>query len=287
MLVQASAPDIIKIKKGAWRSVDAGSIISNPLIAKLANVIELSPEDRATLNHLCGTIRHVTDNRDIIREGDRPNHVHLVLKGWAARYKVLPDGRRQITAFLVPGDFCDMHITILQEMDHSISALTPVTVADVPHDAIEELARSRPDLTKALWWTTLVDEAVLRSWIVNLGRRNAFERIAHLICEMHLRLTHVGLVKDDRFGLPLTQEELGDATGLTPVHINRVLGRLRAENLFEWQRGTITILDMEGLRRVAGFDPNYLHSKPLAASPRPMPPRSAYPGARSDSGAIQ
>ena len=188
-----------------------------------------------------------------------------MLEGWAARYKVLPDGARQITAFLIPGDFCDLHVTILAQMDHSITALSPVTVVDVPHEAIEELARSRPDLSRALWWTTLVDEAVLRSWIVSLGRRNACQRVAHLICEMHLRLTHIGLVKDDLFDMPITQEELGDAVGLTAVHCNRTLKKLHQEGLIEWRRGLVTILDLKCLRSAAGFDSTYLHGGELRA----------------------
>ena len=241
--------------------------MTNPLIQKLARVIKLTDEDEQILTRLCGTVRQLPAKRDLIREGDRPDHVRLMLDGWAARYKVLPDGARQFTAMLIPGDFCDLHVTILSRMDHSIAALSPVTVAEVPHDAIEELARNRPDLSRALWWTTLVDEAVLRSWIVNVGRRDACRRIAHLICEMHLRLSHVGLVEEDRFDMPLTQEELGDALGLTPVHTNRMLKRLHEEGWIKWHRGPMKILDLEGMRAAAQFDPNYLHGSQLRRAP--------------------
>jgi CRP-like cAMP-binding protein len=144
-------------------------------------------------------------------------------------------------------------------MDHGIVALTPAAVAFIPHAVIEQLPLRRPELARALWWATLVDEAVLRAWIVNIGRRDAFEGVAHLLCELHVRLRHVGLVQDHSFDLPLTQEDLADALGLTPVHTNRVLQRLRSEGLITLRGGHLTILDAEGLRRAAGFDPNYLH----------------------------
>jgi CRP-like cAMP-binding protein len=146
-------------------------------------------------------------------------------------------------------------------MDHGITALTPATIAFIPHGEMEALMERRPALARALWWSTLVDEAVLRSWIVNLGRRDAYESIAHLMCEMHVRMEHVGLVQDDRFDLPLTQEELADSLGLTPVHINRILQRLRGEGLITLKERMLTILDIEGLRKAAGFDPNYLHTR--------------------------
>ena len=206
-------------------------------------------------------MRRIDAHQDIIREGASPDHVHLILDGWAARYKIVPDGARQITAFLIPGDFCDAHVTILRQMDHGITALTPATVAYIPQAAFEALPLGRPELARALWWATLVDEAVLRSWIVNLGRRDAHEGVAHLLCELEVRLRHVGLVQDDRFDLPLTQETLADALGLTAVHTNRVLQRLRSEGLIVLEAGALTILDPAGLRRAAGFDPNYLHVK--------------------------
>jgi CRP-like cAMP-binding protein len=187
-----------------------------------------------------------------------------MLEGWAARYKFVDDGSRQITAFLLPGDFCDMHVAILGEMDHSILAITDARVALVPHDVLEELRRQRPELGRALWWATLVDEAVLRDWIVNIGRRHADKRIAHLFCELHARLKLVGLVESDQFDLPLTQEVIADALGLTPVHVNRMLQNLRAEGMIALKRGELTIIDIAGLRTFAGFDPNYLHRGKLA-----------------------
>jgi CRP-like cAMP-binding protein len=183
------------------------------------------------------------------------------VEGWAARYKLLPDGARQITAFLIPGDFCDLHVTILGEMDHGITTLTRSRVAFVPRARIEELTE-RPSLVKAFWWSTLVDEAILRAWIVNVGRRDAFEAVGHLICELYVRMKNIGLVDGRRFDLPLTQEEIGDALGLTSVHVNRVLQRLRSEDLISFRQGLLTIHDYPALEKASGFNPNYLHIEP-------------------------
>lgn len=231
---------------------------AGPLVAKLETIAPLPAADRVVLARLCDGAQLMAARRNIIREGDRPDHVHLIVEGWAARYKLLPDGARQITAFLIPGDFCDIHVTVLAEMDHSIATLTKARVAAVPRAKIRELVE-RPSLARAFWWATLVDEAVLRAWIVNAGRRDAYEAIGHLMCELYVRLRNVGLTTDHRFDLPLTQEEIADALGLTPVHVNRVLQRMRGEDLITLKAGLLTILDYPRLESAAGFNPNYLH----------------------------
>jgi CRP-like cAMP-binding protein len=228
------------------------------LIAKLESLAQLTQEDRSALAVLCENPRDMGARRNIIREGERPDHVHLIVEGWAARYKLLADGTRQITAFLIPGDFCDLHVTILGEMDHSIITLTRAKVAYIPRSQMEALTE-RPGLVKAFWWATLVDEAVLRAWIVNVGRREAFEAIGHLMCELYVRMKNIGLTDDHCFELPLTQEELGDALGLTPVHVNRVLQRMRADALISFKAGRLTILDYTRLETASGFSSNYLH----------------------------
>jgi len=230
-----------------------------PLIARLETVADLRDEDKALLVALCQDVRPVRAKSNIISEGERPEYIHLVVDGWAARYKLLSNGTRQIVALLIPGDFCDLHATVLGHMDHGIVALTACQVAYIPAAQIDELTSRHNGLTKALWWSTLVDEAVLRSWVVNAGRRDAYQRIAHLMCEMHLRMKMIGLVRDDQFDLPLTQEELADATALTPVHVNRTLQLLRKEGLIAFRGGQLTVLDVHGLERAAGFDPSYLH----------------------------
>ena len=233
----------------------------NPWLAKLGTIIDLPEEDRAALDEICGEAREIGARRNVIREGDRPEYVHLVVEGWAARYKLLPDGGRQITAFLIPGDFCDLHVTILGEMDHNIATITRSRIAFIPRDRMDALT-DRPRLARALWWATLVDEAVLRAWIVNIGRRDAQEAIGHLICELHVRMRNIGLVSDRAFELPLTQEEIADALGLTAVHVNRVLQRMRADKLITLSHGSLTILDARRLEEASGFNANYLHLHP-------------------------
>jgi len=231
----------------------------NPVIAKLATVADLRDSDVEKLAALCNDLRTVQGKRDILSEGERPDHVHVIIEGWAARYKTLRDGSRQIVAYLIPGDFCDLHVAVLGHMDHGIVALTDCRIAYIPSGALDALTSDHNGLTKALWWATLVDEAVLREWVLNVGHRDAYERIAHLLCEMHARMKMVGLVEDGRLALPLTQDQLADTTGLTPVHVNRTLQRLRNENLIEIGKGMLTILDVNALRTAAGFNGDYLH----------------------------
>lgn len=227
-------------------------------LTKLQGVGELPPDDRALLDGVLTDIRSIRARRDIIREGDSPDHVHLVMEGWACRYKILDDGARQITAFLIPGDFCDTHITLFAHMDHSIGAITDSKVAFISRATMAELT-DRPAIARAFWWGSLVDEAVLRAWIVNLGRREALDRVAHLICELHARLRHVGLIDEGSFEMPLTQEEIGDALGLTSVHVNRTMRRLHEAGLMTVKHRRLVIHDVAALHKLAGFNPDYLH----------------------------
>lgn len=233
------------------------------MIAKLERAAHLFESDRAAILEASRETRECPARRDIISEGDDPEYVHLMIEGWAARYKVVHGGARQITAYLIPGDFCDLHVTLLRKMDHGIIALTPATVAFISREKISHLMQERPALTRALWWATLVDEAVLRAWIVNIGRRDAYERIGHLMCEMHIRMKNIGLVDDGLFDLPITQVEIADSVGLTPVHVNRTLKRLRDEGLIELSEKRLTILDPKALAKAAGFDSGYLHTEDL------------------------
>ena len=208
---------------------------------------------------MCGQTRAFGPGENLIQEGEHPNHVFLLLQGWGFRYKLLPDGKRQIMAYLVPGDLCDIHIFVLKAMDHSMGLLSPATVALIDPDRMVEAMDRHPKLERALWWSTLVDEATLREWLVNMGQRDAYKSIAHLLCEMWLRMRAVGLVDIDRFSLPLTQVELGDTMGLTPVSVNRVLQRLRGEGLISLEQKQLTIHDPKRLMQVSGFHANYLH----------------------------
>jgi CRP-like cAMP-binding protein len=161
----------------------------------------------------------------------------------------------------MPGDCCDMHASVLEKMEHSIATLTPAQVCRIPRARMEDLILTRRALTRAFWWTQLVDEDTLRAWIVSMGRRNSLQRVAHLMCELYVRAHNIGLFAGDRFELPLTQVVLGDALGLTAVHVNRVLRKLRVSGVMELAAGSLIIADISKLAHVAGFDDNYLHRR--------------------------
>jgi CRP-like cAMP-binding protein len=230
-----------------------------PLIRKLEAVEPLTEDEIERAIALCRSVKIVEKRTDIISAGEQPEHVHIVLDGWAARYSVRANGSRQFTAFLIPGDFCDIQVMSLDQLDHGIMALTDCVVAFVEKQEMEDISRSTPGISRALQRSTLIDEAILRRWIVNVTSGDALSTVAHLLCEMHVRLRAVDLVDGDAFNLPLTQEELAEATGMTAVHMNRTLTRLRQEGLIELQDRKLLIMDVEALRELCGFDPNYLH----------------------------
>jgi CRP-like cAMP-binding protein len=235
--------------------------MTNPLILKLEHGAELSEGDRQTLAGAVADVRSFAAREDLIEECDKPDNVHAVLEGFACRYKMLPNGERHIMAWLVPGDFCDLHVAILGEMDHAIGTLAPSKIAYLPRETIDELTSKHPTINRALWWATLVDEGVLREWLVNVGSRPVDKRMAHLFCELLLRLQAVGLVAEDGFDFPLTQDELGDTLGVSTVHVNRVLQQLRADGLITLKGKRLTIHDVPALQEFAEFIPNYLHLK--------------------------
>lgn len=233
--------------------------MSNPLTLKLEQGAALEASDRARLESVVAVTRRVLPREDLIREGEVPENVRLVLDGFACRYKVLPDGRRSIVAFLLPGDFCDLHVAILGSMDHAICALTPCTIVEIPRSTIDDLTQNYPRITRALWWATLVDEGILREWLVSMGQRPSDKQLAHLLCELLLRMQVVGRATENSYFLPLTQEELGDTLGISTVHVNRVLQQMREDGLIKLQGRTLTIPDVEKFKQFAEFNPNYLH----------------------------
>lgn len=235
---------------------------SNPLVRKMLKFAVLTDDDCRLLEQLSANPREVGPRTDLIREGYKPADVHLILEGFACRYKVQPSGARNIMAYLVPGDFCDLHVFVLREMDHSLGTLSQCTVVDISRKSILELLE-RPAIARAFWVAAMVDEATLREWLVNLGGREAAERVSHLLCELLFRLRAVGLADDDSYTLPLTQAELADTTGLSDVHMNRILQRLRAENLIMLRSNELVILDAQRLIAFSNFNPNYLHLQQL------------------------
>ena len=229
------------------------------LALRLDTFTRLSQDDRAAIERLSKIARIVAPRRDLIREGEMPQHIHLMVEGWACRYKALPDGRRQIVAFFVPGDFCDLNIYILRAMDHSVCAITRLAVADICRDDMDNLTANYPRITQALWWESLVNGAIQREWTLNIGQRTAYERLSHLLVELYLRLKTVGLTQNGSCDFPLTQNDLADATGLTAVHVNRTVQELRRDGLIELERRRLHIPDLQRIMDVAMFNPNYLH----------------------------
>ena len=217
------------------------------------------------LDEAIGRVRVVGSDEDIVREGDRPTECSLLLEGWAARYKVLAQGKRQITALHVAGDFVDLHSFLLKTLDHSILALTPCRIAAVPHAALQRITESSPHVTRLLWLNTLIDGAIHREWVTAIGRRSAAAHMAHLICELFHRLEVVGHTDGQSFRLPLTQAELGDTLGLSTVHVNRIVQELRGEGLITWRGERLTINDYQRLKALAEFDATYLN---LQGEPR-------------------
>lgn len=234
--------------------------MADPLVRKLERFTTLSRDDKTRLARVGGErIKHFQAREDVIHEGDRPDVINLIQDGWACRYKTLEDGRRQVIAYFVPGDLCDLNVFILKEMDHSIGSITPLTIAEIDRETFEELMREHPRIGQALWWELLVAAATQREWTVNIGQRDAAERMAHLFCELFLRLEAVGMTNGNSCELPLTQADLGEATGLSTVHVNRTLQQLRLAGLIVLRDRTLTIPDLRGLQRAALFNPNYLH----------------------------
>lgn len=232
-------------------------------IRRLRALAPLDQSDRALLGAVLGRhIRQLRARTDIIDEGDPPRAVRVIHEGWVCRYKQLPDGRRQILSFLLPGDLCDCAVFLLDRMDHALATMTPVRFSEIPPADFLHLTREVPDVADALALSELVTVAIQREWTLNLGQRSALERVAHLMCELYARLDAVGLVRDGGFAFPLTQPDLASATGLTPVHINRTLATLRREGMISLQRRWLQVHDIARLAEVAMFDPAYLHFRP-------------------------
>jgi CRP-like cAMP-binding protein len=234
--------------------------MANPLIRKLEQFTRLSADDQRLLERVtCEHVRRIGPREDILCEGDEPGEIHLILSGWACRSKELEDGRGAILAFLLPGELCDLDSFLLHQMDHSVGALTPVSVAGIPRPLFEDLMLHHAHLAQALWAAALVDGAIQREWTLNLSQRTAYERLCHLLCELFLRLRAVGLTQGPSCELPITQAKLAEATGLTLVHLNRMLQELRATNLVVLKSKVLTIPNLEALMSAALFKPNYLH----------------------------
>lgn len=229
-------------------------------IKKLERRDAVSAEEKAALLAAAGSIETYAAGSDIVREGDRPDRSTLVASGFSIRYRLVGNGERQITAIHLPGDFVDLHSFLLKTMDHSVGALSACRVVTFPHANLRTITERFPHLTRMLWLTTLLDSAIQREWIVAMGRRSALEQMAHLLCELFTRLDIVGLgAPSKELILPMNQSGLGDALGLSTVHVNRTLQQLRGAHLISWQGQAVRILDWDRLAELAEFDPAYLH----------------------------
>ncbi|WP_050405147.1 Crp/Fnr family transcriptional regulator [Bradyrhizobium embrapense] len=236
--------------------------LAQPVIRRLSALRQLSERGIALLQQaIQDGLQRARPGEDLVSEGDPIDSVRIILSGWLARYKTLEDGRRQIVNFVLPGDCCDACVYLLSVMDHSIGALTPVTYAVIARGAFEQLLASDRSLAEAMWCETMVNSAIQREWTVNIGRRVALERIAHLLCELYERLLPVDMIEDGSCLFPITQMDLADATGLSVVHVNRTLQELRASGLIVLRDRTLTITDLKVLKDTALFSADYLHTK--------------------------
>jgi CRP-like cAMP-binding protein len=215
-------------------------------------------EERA-IRGLVSETRRIAVHKTLVREAEELQHSILLIDGWLARAVDMQGGVRAITALHVSGDFADLHGFTLKYLDHDVVALTDCIVALVPHERLTRLTIQFPHLARIYWFSTNVDAAVHRQWTVSLGRRNAISRMAHLFCELFLRLEVAGATDGLSYDFPLTQDQLASCLGLTPVHVNRTLQALRRRGLIELQNKRLTILNRSELETVAEFDPSYLY----------------------------
>jgi CRP-like cAMP-binding protein len=229
------------------------------LLMKLRARDLISLEEEAVLRATVREVKEFSAGRTIVKAGVTLSDCVLLAEGLIGRYKNLADGQRQIMELHVPGDFIDLHGFLLKRLEHNLGSMAPVRVALVPHEAMRRITEEHPHLARMLWFSTLLDAAIHREHILSVGRRSAVSRIAHLICELQVRLELVGLSEGMRFMLPLTQADLADVSGLTSVHVNRMLRRLRDEELMIFRGGEVTILDWDRLQRVAEFTTDYLY----------------------------
>lgn len=238
------------------------SLVLAPMVRKLASDSHLGPDEIKALLAMPYRLASSDPGTYLVREGDKSSNCILLLSGFAYRSKVTGSGGRQILSVHLKGDFVDLQNSLLDIADHSVQALTSVEVAYVPHAAILEVAAAYPAIAQALWRDTLVDGSVFREWIVNVAQRDARQRISHLLCELALRQEAAGICEGPSYDWPMTQEQIGDATGMTNVHVNRTLRRMRSDGLISMSSRSVTITDWPALQAAGDFSRAYLHQAP-------------------------
>lgn len=255
---------------------------SSALERKLGHHLDFTRAEREALDRLLARdIRTLRGRGDLIEAGAKPREINVIIEGWACRYTKLEGGRRQIVAFYLPGDVCDFDVFVMSHIDQAIAAIDGARVAGIDRAALSDLSKNHPRVSHALWWESLTAAAVQRAWLINVGQRNALQRVAHLLSELIRRLEAVGLFRDGRCEIPLTQADIADACAMTPVHTNRTIQALRRTGAIDFRDEKLIALDLEAMHRISGFDPSYLQfgdlpagSVELEVSPAP----NAYAG---------
>ena len=244
--------------------------VLDSIIRKLTRLSPLGPGDCTAVRRLTYTMRTLQPPAYLVREGEPPRSVcSFVVAGFAYRQKLTAEGSRQIVALQLPGDFLDLQHLFLDIADHNVQALTQLQVADVSRDALQEIVLNHPAVGRAMWIDELISASMYREWVLNIGRRSARARIAHILCEfaVRMRAAHIGDDGDYGYDLPMTQEQLGDAVGLTSVHVNRTLKGLVGDGLIRFDRRRLSILDWDRIRQVGEFSSLYLHLDQVNTSP--------------------
>jgi CRP-like cAMP-binding protein len=240
------------------------------LLQRLDRLGSLSAHDRQLIAELPLTVANFSANEEVVRHGDAPSRCTLVLGGFLQGHKRVNGSSRQITSFFVPGDIADLHTLHLAPLDHDLSTLGPAVVAFMPHGAFRHMLDRSPHLTQAFWRDTFIRLAIMREWVTNLGRRDAIARVAHVICELAVRLQNVDLAQNLSFSIPWTQTDLADACGISNVHANRVVQELRRLGLIEWDSRKVTIRDWDAVAKIGDFSDEYLQlGRPLGRQPLP------------------
>lgn len=229
------------------------------MVDRLAGRSSCSEEEKRLLAGSVERLLAVKARTDLLQQGERPRHMCLLIDGYAARYKLGASGERQIMQFHLPGEVLDFHANMLGLADHSVMTLSACRIARVPHGVILGLIAAHPGIARSFWLETLIDASITREWLLNIGRRDTYARVAHLFCELAVRMEAIGRCHDHHFEFPVTQTELGDAMGVTAVHMNRTIQALRADRMVSMNGNCITIHDWERLSAAADFEPTYLY----------------------------
>jgi CRP-like cAMP-binding protein len=240
----------------------SGDETKDSLLRRLRSSADLSEDDAHAIRRLPITLRRARSGEQFISTGDRPSACCLIVDGFVIRSKVVGDGNRQVLSFHQPGDIPDLQSLFLHVLDHDLSTMGETLLGFIPHSSLRKLIKDRPNIAEIFWRDTLIEAAIFREWICNVGQRPAPNRLAHLVLELYTRLKLIGHTDGLSFRFPATQAVLGEAIGITPVHVNRVIQDLRSQEIIELEKGTVKILNEETLRSLADFDPLYLHLNP-------------------------